>query len=47
MSEKLKPCPICGVNNWQYQAYFSGTTVYQCGGCGTICNWSAIVEEDE
>jgi hypothetical protein len=44
MSDELKPCPFCGVNNWQYQAYFyfSGTTVYKCGECGTIADWSTI-----
>ena len=36
MSEELRPCPFCGVNEWKYQSHFSGTTIYQCEKCGTI-----------
>ena len=39
---ELKECPFCGINDWQYQSHFSGATVYQCGGCGTIVDESII-----
>ena len=41
MSE-LKQCPFCAINDWQYHAYFSGATIRQCGGCGTIVDESVI-----
>ena len=40
--EELKPCPFCGVNDWQYFAYYSGTTIRQCGECETIVDESTI-----
>jgi|SRR5690606_8113491 len=50
MSEILKPCPFCKVNDWQYHAHFSGTTIRQCGVCGTIVDESVIntrpIEDD-
>jgi len=42
MSEELRPCPFCKVNDWQYHAHFSGTTIRQCGVCGTIVDESVI-----
>ena len=33
---ELKPCPFCGVNEWQYHAHFSGASVFQCEKCGAI-----------
>ena len=36
MSEELRPCPFCGVNEWQYHAHFSGASVFQCEKCGAI-----------
>ena len=42
MSEELIPCPFCEINDWQYHAHFSGATIRQCGGCGTIIDESII-----
>jgi hypothetical protein len=42
MSEILKPCPFCGINDWQHHAYFSGAIIRQCGGCGAIVDESVI-----
>jgi DNA repair exonuclease SbcCD ATPase subunit len=42
MSEELRPCPFCEINDWQYHAHFSGATIRQCGGCGTIIDESII-----
>jgi hypothetical protein len=42
MSEELRPCPSCEINDWQYHAHFSGATIRQCGGCGTIIDESII-----
>jgi hypothetical protein len=42
MSEILKPCPFCDVNEWKYQSHFSGTTIYQCEKCGTIVEEGVI-----
>lgn len=41
MSE-FKPCPFCGVNDWQYHSHFSGATIRQCGECGTIVDEGVI-----
>jgi len=50
MSEELIPCPFCEINDWQYHAHFSGATIRQCGGCGTIIDESIInthpIEDD-
>ena len=42
MSEELRLCPFCDVNEWKYQSHFSGTTIYQCEKCGTIVEESVI-----
>ena len=39
---EFKPCPFCGVNDWQYHSHFSGATIRQCGECGTIVDESII-----
>ena len=50
MREKLKPCPFCGINDWRYHAYFSGTKIRKCGECGIIVDESTIntrlIEDD-
>lgn len=51
MSDELKPCPFCGIENEaRYVNGLNGAKVFQCQWCGSQCNsqddWNARPLED-